>query len=130
MKAFFMSLILLFQAGALASGSLKETMSNMDARYKAVAKQVSAGQMNQDTIQAVQEFEQFTHVALMQIPSKLEPVEENREDHIAYQRMILQVFGLGLDLEEAVTAASQADAKKVLAKLADLKLQGHQIFKP
>jgi hypothetical protein len=124
MKALILSLLFLVTIPSQAdTEALKETMAAMEAQYRIFSKHVATDQINQETVQTVRQFQQLTHQAVMQ-----KPKVDNRRDELLFHRMLSQMLGMSFELEEALSNVS--DARTVLKKISELKLQGHEIFKP
>ena len=109
--------------------ALKERMVQMDKTYKAVVKQIGNAGQNASSIAMFQEIEKLTWECIALLPSRFAP-DEARLKQIVYQRMMSQLLIMVLGGEEMLQKADNTGAKGVLQKMAELKFEGHQIFKP
>lgn len=136
MKALIAAILIsLSGTAALAQNqqpTLKQLMENMDKTYKALARQITKPEMNASSMELFRSFESDSYVGIPMAPGGAAELTdaEKRKKQIQYHRLMTQLFNLCLEGEEALLNNNNAAAKTVLSKMAELKFQGHQIFKP
>ncbi|HEX4923117.1 MAG TPA: cytochrome b562 [Bdellovibrionales bacterium] len=115
-----------------AQPTLKQLMENMDKTYKALVRQINKPEMNASSIDMFRAFENDAYAGIPMLPASLTELTdvEKRKKQIVYHRLMTQLFNMCLEGEEALLNNNNAAAKSVLSKMAELKFQGHQIFKP
>lgn len=112
---------------------LEAHMKDLDKNYKAILKQIGSAEKNPASIVLFQAIEKTTYECIVMLPKAIRVTAteaEARVKQILYMRMMSQLLMMVLDGEEALQKNDNAAAKAVLAKMAEMKFQGHQIFKP
>ena len=110
---------------------LQAVMKDMGATYKAVVAQTKDPAQTAAAIAGAAKLNGFVAEAATFYPDQLAllPADQQRVQQLQYLRAILNLRLATLDLEEALTAGNAQGVQDALAKLAQMRSNGHDQFK-
>lgn len=120
------------QTEVAATGTLKQSMKEIDRYYKSIGRSLKDPSKNLENAAAAAQMSSLFKQAKEQLPDLIATLPEahRAEAATSYQNMILQMIDLTDQLQQAFLANDNARAGEIYLQIKELKREGHDKFDP